>query len=341
MCAPSREKMPVSSPHGRAHSSADVDGERVQSAGLLRIVVARPISPSVVQARQHRADRRTPGGEPACHGRPSTNVLGMTVWSMPGEQFEDSDLVVVKDPRAAWVPRLWSETATDLGVELSYVTMIRHPSEVIGSRSTYYHSNRPSMAPREFAVWNLCGLTLERQIRDASRAFLPYTELLADWRGATTQLLVDLQLPVALVTPAAETMIDGFVEPSAATPRSGLARPRPAPDLDRHRRGCLVCLESASGSTRPRRGRFQRPGRYRRAVRRPLCRCSGDSARSCLAPARQALRQGRREGRRKAEEARAASERGSTSSRSRFRSIRGRISRRLRAVTRPLLSRRP
>ena len=134
------------------------------------------------------------------------------------EQLDGRDLVVVKDPRAAWVSHLWAEAAQESGAELSFVTMIRHPSEVIGSRATYYAANRPAMTPREFAVWNLCGwinqnLTLERQTRHSSRVFLPYTELLADARGSIVGLLSDLRLPADLITAEATAQIDEFVEP--------------------------------------------------------------------------------------------------------------------------------
>ncbi|MDN5770944.1 MAG: hypothetical protein L0H24_08640 [Microlunatus sp.] len=134
------------------------------------------------------------------------------------EQLAGRELVVVKDPRAAWVPDLWFDTATELGAELGYVTMLRHPSEVISSRSTYYAANRPGMAPREFAIWTLCGwinqnLTLERRIRDHRRVLLRYVDLLQEWRPALDGLLADLALPKTLLTSAVAAEIDDFIEP--------------------------------------------------------------------------------------------------------------------------------
>src|SRR3954451_18032235 len=51
--------------------------------------------------------------------------------------------VVVKDPRSIWVPWLWKEAAGELGYDVGFLTMLRHPAEVLGSRSTYYRGYRP------------------------------------------------------------------------------------------------------------------------------------------------------------------------------------------------------
>lgn len=134
------------------------------------------------------------------------------------DQFEGRRRVMVKDPRAAWAPLVWADVAEKVGADLNYVTMIRHPGEVVGSRSTYYAANRPGMSPREFATWNLCGwinqnLTLEAQIRDRARAYVQYAELIADWRPVVTSLIGDLSLGSDLLTPEAVEEIDAFVEP--------------------------------------------------------------------------------------------------------------------------------
>jgi hypothetical protein len=136
-----------------------------------------------------------------------------------GEQLTASDMVMVKDPRAAWVPTLWADTTRELGASISYVTMIRHPSEVLGSRSTYYAVNRPSMSPRQFAVWNLCAwinqnLTVERHTRDLTRIYIGYPDLLADWRPVVDRLMTTLSLPRSLLSPTAAAAIDAFIEPS-------------------------------------------------------------------------------------------------------------------------------
>lgn len=142
---------------------------------------------------------------------------GLHTWL--GEQLGVSDLVLVKDPRAAWVPTLWADTAHDLGAEIGYVAMIRHPSEVVGSRSTYYAARRPALSDRQFDIRNLCGwinqnLTLERETRTQTRIYLTYADLVADWRSSLERTFEALSLPTSLLTPAAEAEIDAFIEPS-------------------------------------------------------------------------------------------------------------------------------
>ena len=112
-----------------------------------------------------------------------------------------ADRLVVKDPRAVWVPWLWVETAEELGLDISFLTMLRHPTEVLGSRQTYYASGRPHMGKWEFAIWNLCGwingnLLIEQQTREQRRTFVRYTDLLGDWRAAITKVRSDLGVPL-------------------------------------------------------------------------------------------------------------------------------------------------
>ena len=108
-----------------------------------------------------------------------------------------SDRVVVKDPRAFWVSWLWEETADRVGLDIGFLTMLRHPTEVLGSRQTYYSGYRPHMDRWSFAVWNLCSwinanLLTEQQTRGRRRTFLPYEALLTDWRTAMAGVQRDL-----------------------------------------------------------------------------------------------------------------------------------------------------
>jgi hypothetical protein len=101
--------------------------------------------------------------------------------------------LVVKDPRSCWVPWLWKETAGELGIEVGYLTMIRHPAEVLGSRTTYYRDYRPNLDDWQFSVMNLCGwingnLVVERQTRDDARVVLRYDDLIEDWRSCMARV---------------------------------------------------------------------------------------------------------------------------------------------------------
>lgn len=134
------------------------------------------------------------------------------------ELVATSDRLVVKDPRAIWVPWLWNEVAEQKGIRLSFLTMLRHPAEVVGSRSTYYADNRAWMAARDFSTMNLCGwingnLTLERQTRGQRRTFVLYDELLDDWRAQIAKIATEIDVPLD-PTPEQAAEVDGFVEPT-------------------------------------------------------------------------------------------------------------------------------
>ena len=48
------------------------------------------------------------------------------------------DELVVKDPRLAWFLGLWKSAALRTDAQPSYVTMLRHVTEVVGSKQRYY-----------------------------------------------------------------------------------------------------------------------------------------------------------------------------------------------------------
>jgi hypothetical protein len=127
---------------------------------------------------------------------------------------------VVKDPRSVWVPELWKQCGESVGMQVSYLTMLRHPAEVIGSRKTYYASYRPGMDAWNFSVMNLCGwinanLTVERLTRGNPRVWLQYHDLLADWR--TCMRGVRDTLGVTFnddLEPGHHHAVDDFIDPT-------------------------------------------------------------------------------------------------------------------------------
>ena len=107
------------------------------------------------------------------------------------EQVEPGGQLVIKDPRAFWVHDLWDAVAGDLGVDLSYLTMLRHPAEVVQSRETHYLSGQTDAFRRTRQTANLAGwvngaLEAEVATRSRPRTFVRYADLLADWRAAMT-----------------------------------------------------------------------------------------------------------------------------------------------------------
>jgi hypothetical protein len=139
------------------------------------------------------------------------------------EQTAADDQVVVKDPRTVWVQQLWREVAAEQGLEIRYVSMLRHPAEVVGSRTTYYArtpDSSPEAAERErrrYAIFNVArwvngSLVNERETRGQVRAFVRYTDLLEDWRPVLARLRDELGLRFELS--AEHHPVDDFIDPA-------------------------------------------------------------------------------------------------------------------------------
>lgn len=127
------------------------------------------------------------------------------------------DVVVVKETRAYLVYPLWQRVVPASGGELLSLTMLRHPAQVVRSRDTAYLSERPDEMRRQretgnVAAWLNSVFVTERATRGNPRAFVPYLDLLADWRVAVTRACS--QLGVDPGDLAAPHPVDEFVTPS-------------------------------------------------------------------------------------------------------------------------------
>ena len=108
------------------------------------------------------------------------------------EAADGHQQMVIKDPRSVWLHPLWTTAATESGLTLCYLTMLRHPTEVVGSRSKYYGSAKDPRKARDYMISKVAGwinvsLLNERQTRGRPRAYVRYTDLLADWRTTLGQ----------------------------------------------------------------------------------------------------------------------------------------------------------
>lgn len=127
--------------------------------------------------------------------------------------------VVVKDPRTVFTQRLWREEAAGVGLDIRYVCLLRHPAEVVGSRTTYYASKDPHQVRgyqiSNIARWVNATLISERETRGWPRAFVPYVDLLADWRGVMRRVGDNLGLAYNADLASGEVHdVDDFIEPS-------------------------------------------------------------------------------------------------------------------------------
>jgi hypothetical protein len=82
---------------------------------------------------------------------------------------------------------LWRTVAGELGIELSFVTMLRHPAEVAGSRDRAYLTDHTAEFRRKretanVASWCNGAFETERATRTEKRVFVHYGDLVSDWR---------------------------------------------------------------------------------------------------------------------------------------------------------------
>jgi hypothetical protein len=125
-------------------------------------------------------------------------------------QLDEADCVVVKDPRTVWFLDLWRACAADLGARTSFVTMLRHPAEIVASARRSYGPGLTEAG--RAAAWMNVMLQTERTTRDAPRAFVRYDDLLADWMPEIRRVGARLEIP-ALASVDREPAVDAFVDP--------------------------------------------------------------------------------------------------------------------------------
>jgi hypothetical protein len=135
------------------------------------------------------------------------------------EHLARGEELLVKDPRNSWFLPMWRTAAADAGAEVAFLTMLRHPAEVVGSKDKYYSGTSAGESPRQaqttrVASWLNVALFTEATTRDASRIFVVYEDLLADWRGQVARVAAELALAgPADLTDAQQAEIDEFVDP--------------------------------------------------------------------------------------------------------------------------------
>lgn len=129
----------------------------------------------------------------------------------------DGTVVAIKDPRAFWVYPLWRGIADQLGLEITSLTMLRHPAQVVRSRDTAYLTEQSETFRRQrettnVAAWINSIFETERATRDNARAWVPYPDLIGDWRAALSRACGQLHVPLGDLTPPHP--VDDFITTS-------------------------------------------------------------------------------------------------------------------------------
>jgi hypothetical protein len=129
-------------------------------------------------------------------------------------QMRHADQVVVKDPRTGWFLPLWTRASSDLAAQEGFVTMLRHPAEILASAAKSYGDwQKPASRA---AAWINVTLETERATRGERRAFVRYEDLMADWPRELGRMGELLDIPSLrggeLRTRYAQ--VDEFVDPT-------------------------------------------------------------------------------------------------------------------------------
>ncbi|MGC2221041.1 MAG: hypothetical protein WA624_01035 [Methylocella sp.] len=124
------------------------------------------------------------------------------------EEYQDAELIVVKDPRICRFVPIWREVATLLDATIKVVTPFRNPMEVASSLK-----RRDNLAIQEsLLVWTRHVLDAEFWTRDLPRAFIAYEALLGDWRSAVDQCSKEIGLAFPRRSPKAERQVDIYLD---------------------------------------------------------------------------------------------------------------------------------
>jgi hypothetical protein len=164
-------------------------------------------------------------------------------------QLAEADDVVVKDPRIGWYLPLWERCAGELDVPTSFVTMLRHPGEILASARKSYGTWQTDAS--RAASWLNVMLETERATRGARRVFVRYEDLLGDWHGQIARIGGQLDLPLIKdLEQERAAQIDEFVDPSLHRNRGeweGLEVPASVRDLaDRVWRQLVLLADPAT-----------------------------------------------------------------------------------------------
>jgi hypothetical protein len=150
----------------------------------------------------------------------------LTEWL--GPQFQEArvvdgveepavDELVLKDPRLAWFLGLWKSAALRCDAQASYVTMLRHVTEVVGSKKRYYAPRQTASTFNEVqrtAAWVNMMLHTERATREGTRAFVRYDDMLADWTVPVFRLGQELDLEAVKAATANDIRkVHQFIDP--------------------------------------------------------------------------------------------------------------------------------
>ena len=106
------------------------------------------------------------------------------------QEFQDSRMFVLKDPRVARLLPFWIDVLAEFGADTRVAMPIRNPLEVAGS----LHERDTIETSVGLLLWLRHVLEAEAASRDLRRCFVRFEDLLRDWEGVAAALARDLRV---------------------------------------------------------------------------------------------------------------------------------------------------
>ena len=123
------------------------------------------------------------------------------------EEFADSPLFVLKDPRIAKLIPVWEQVFKQLNVDPSYVIAVRNPLDVAASLKQAQGIEES----KGLLLWLQYFLAGEFRTRSRNRCFQSYEALISDWRAVSEDISTKLGIVFPQDGRSAEARIDRFL----------------------------------------------------------------------------------------------------------------------------------
>ncbi len=127
------------------------------------------------------------------------------------QEFGDSRLFVLKDPRNCLLGPFWSQVLAEAGVQAARVLLARPCREVAASLLARDHSLQEASA----LLYVTYGIEAALQADAAVATVLRYDQLLADWRGSTDRIAADHGLDWSRTGAFLDAEVAAYLAPGA------------------------------------------------------------------------------------------------------------------------------
>ncbi len=183
--------------------------------------------------------RRSP---PSWYGSPPEGEFRERAVQQLEEQYPDSKLFVLKDPRICRLVPFWVAALDEFGAVPVFVTPVRNPLEVAASLK----ERNGFSTPKGLLLWLRHVLEAEHQTRGHPRVFISYERLLKDWEGEARAIADHLQISWPLLNHSARDEVERFLEPRRRHQHATLTELRDHTAVVDWVTRCYAALEEAS-----------------------------------------------------------------------------------------------